>query len=87
MCYSYLTYLSCTDCGETIPGSHGYYNVPTHSPACIPDRSGRYEVRDPPEHAWANETVNRAGMASGCLYCSMDTYREEKREAREKAKA
>lgn len=86
MCFSYITYLVCENCGEVVPGSQGYYNVQEHSQAYKTGKIGYYVVRDPPDSAWEIEggigMVEGMGMASGCLHCSMDAYLKEKRRGR-----
>ena len=83
MCYSYMTFLHCENCGEKIPGSQGYYNIPEHSPACKPTRSGHYEVREPPKFAknltGGSGMVDGTGKMSGCS----SFFNQEEREAEE----
>ena len=86
MCFSYMTFLRCENCNEKIPGSQGYYNVPEHTPACKPMRSGHYEVRDAPKYTknltGGSGRVEGWGKMSGCLECAI-VFNQEEREAEE----
>lgn len=90
MCYSYITYLTCENCGEVIPGSRGYYNIPEHNPPCKLLPSGHYKIRPPPEIVkgltGGMGRIQGVGKMADCLECSAYAKQELREMEEEKAK-